>query len=70
MRLARLKALTAVLKKLAIFNTDFASRDGNRTHQNVFRSCDGNFVHKTKETDCKKHGDSQIKRLFLGLKVR
>ena len=34
---------TAVFKKVA-FNIDFASRDGNRTHQNAFRLCDSNFV--------------------------
>ena len=28
---------TAVFKKVAVFNIDFASRDGNRTQQNVFR---------------------------------
>ena len=37
---------TAVFKKVATSNIDFASRDGNRTHQNVFRSCDSNFVRK------------------------
>ena len=39
--------LTAVFKKVATFNIDFASRDGNRTQQNAFRSCDSNFERKT-----------------------
>ena len=41
--------VTAVFKKVATFNIDFASRDADRTHQNAFKSCDSNFVHKTVE---------------------
>ena len=36
--------ITAVFKNVATFNNDFALRDGNRAHQNTFRSCDRNFV--------------------------
>ena len=51
---------TAVFKKVATFNIDFASRDGNRAHQNAYRSCDNSFVHKTKEIELRKHGDGKI----------
>ena len=49
---------TAAFKKVATFNTDFALRDGNRTHQNAFRSCDTNFVRKTIEIERRKNFDS------------
>ena len=42
---------TAVFKNAATLNIDFASGDGNRTHQNAFRSCDSNFVRKTIEIE-------------------
>ena len=42
---------------IATFNIDFASCEGNRTHENGFGSCDSNFVRKTIE--CIKHDDSQ-----------
>ena len=54
--------VTAVFKKVATFNIDFASCDGNRTHQNAFRSCDSNFVRKTIEIEWTKNFDSQIER--------
>ena len=61
--------LTAVLKKVATFNIDFASRDGNRTHQNALKSCDSNFIHKTIEIERTKNFDSQIeRRLFRSKK--
>ena len=49
----------------AVFNIDFASRDGNRTHQNAFRSCDSNFVRKTIEIERIKNFGSQIERTLL-----
>ena len=52
-------------KKVARFNIDFASREGNRTHQNAFRSCDSNFVRKTIEIERVKDFDSQIKHRLL-----
>ena len=45
------KTVTAVFKKVATFDIDFASRDGNRTHQNAFRSCDSNFVRQSIEIE-------------------
>ena len=60
---------TAVFKKVATFNIDFASLDGNRTHQNAFSSCDSNFIRKTIETEPTKNFDSQIeRRLFRSKK--
>ena len=56
---------TAVFKKVATFNIDSASRDGNRTHQNAFRSCDSDFVHQTIEFERIKNFDSQIERKLL-----
>ena len=56
---------TAVFKKVATFNIDFASRDGNRTHQIAFRSCDSNFVRKAIEIERTKNFDSQIERTLL-----
>ena len=56
---------TAVFKKVATFNIDFASRDGNRTHQKAFRSCDSNFVRKTIEIERIKNFGSQIERTLL-----
>ena len=56
---------TAVFKKVATFNIDFASRDGNRTHQNAFRSCDSNFVRKTTEIERIKNFGSQIERTLF-----
>ena len=49
-------------KKVATFHIDFASRDGNRTHQNAFWSCDSNFVHKTIEIERPKNFDSEVER--------
>ena len=59
---------TAVFKKVATFNIDFASRDGNRAHQNTFRSYDGNFVRQTIEIERIKDSDSQIERTLLRFK--
>ena len=56
--------ITAVFKKVATFNIDFASRDGNRTHQNAFRSCDSNFVRKTIEIERTKNFDTEIERML------
>ena len=56
---------TAVFKKVATFNIDFASSDGNRTHQNAFRSRDSNFVRKTIEIEWTKNFDSQIEHTLL-----
>ena len=39
--------------------------DGNRTHQNAFRSCDSNFVRKTIEMVWIKNFDSQMERTPL-----
>ena len=50
---------------VATFNIDFASRDGNRTHQNAFRSCDSNFVRKTIEIERIKNFGNQIERTLL-----
>ena len=47
----KIATCTAVFKKVATFNIDFASHDGNRTHQNAFRSCDSNFIRKTIEIE-------------------
>ena len=58
-------SITAVLIKVVTFNIDFASRDGNRTHQNAFRSCDSNFVYKTIEIERIKNFDNQIKRTLV-----
>ena len=61
---------TAVFKKAATFNIDFPSRDGNRTHQNAFRSCDSNFKRETIEIERTKNLDSQIeRRLFRSKKL-
>ena len=57
--------ITAVFKKVATFNIDFASRDGNRTHQNAFGSCDSNFVRKTIEIERTKNFDTEIERMLL-----
>ena len=46
---------TAVSKKLATFNIDFASCNVNPIHQNAFRSCDGFFVRKTIEIEWRKN---------------
>ena len=51
---------TAVFKTVATFNIDFASRDGNRTHQNAFRLCDSNFVRQTIEIGRIKNFDSRL----------
>ena len=56
--------ITAVFKKVATFNIDFASRDGNRTHQNAFRPCDSNFVRKTIEIERTKNFDTEIERML------
>ena len=56
---------TAVFKTVATFNIDFASRDGSRTHQNAFRSCDRNFVSKTIEVERTKKFYSKIQRTLL-----
>ena len=61
---------TAVFKKVATFNIDFVSHDGNRTHQIAFRSCDSNFVHKTIEIERTKNFDSQIELQFFVLRSR
>ena len=53
---------TAAFKKVATFNIDFASHDGNRTHQNSFWSCDSNFVRKTIEIERPKNFDSLVDR--------
>ena len=54
--------ITAVFKIIATVNIDFASRDGNRTHQNPFRPCDSNFVRKTIEIERTKNFDTEIER--------
>ena len=59
---------TVVFKKVATFNIDFASRDGNRTHQNVSKSCDSNFVCKTIEIEQIKNFRIQIERTLLRCK--
>ena len=56
---------TAVFKKVATFNIDFASLDGNRTHQNAFRSCESSFVRKIIEIEQIKNFDNQIERTLL-----
>ena len=58
---------TAVFKKVATFNIDFASRDGNRTHQNAFRSCDSNFVRKTIEIELTKTSTAKSNVRFFVL---
>ena len=55
-------ANAAVYKNVAIFDINFA-------HQNAFRSCDGNFVHKTIQTERIKHGVSQIELTHLRSKI-
>ena len=45
------------------------SRDGNRTQQNAFRSCDSNFVRKTIEIERIRNFYSQIKRTLLRSKT-
>ena len=54
-----LDGLTAVFKKVATFNIDFASSDGNRTHHNAFGSCDGNFVREIIEIKWIKHASAK-----------
>ena len=61
---------TAVFKKVATFNIYFASRDGNRTHQNAFRSCDSNFVHKKIETERTKASTAKSNVHFFVLESR
>ena len=56
------------LKNWPIRNIYFASRDGNRTHQNTFRSCDSNFVRKTIEIERTKISNSQIEGRLLRFK--
>ena len=56
---------TAVFTKVATFNTEFASRDGNRTCQSSFRSCDSNLVRKAIEIERIKIFDIQIERRLL-----
>ena len=56
-------------KKVVTFNIDFASYDGNRTHQNAFRSCSGNFLRKTIETEQIKYDDNQIEHTLLRSKT-
>ena len=58
-------SVTAVFKKVATFNIDFASRDGNRTHQIAFRPCDSNFIHKAIEIERTKNFHSQIERTLF-----
>ena len=41
-------ATTAIFKKVATFNIDFALRDGNGTHQNAFMSCNVDVATFTK----------------------
>ena len=55
---------TVVFKKVTTLNIDFASPDGNRTHQNG-----SNFVRKTIEIGRTKNFDSQIKRTLLRSKM-
>ena len=61
---------TAVFKKVATFNIDFASRDGNRTHQNAIRTCDSNFVRKTIEIEQIKTSAAKSNARFFVLKSR
>ena len=65
LRKFELSRFTAVFKEVATFNIEFESRDGNRTHQNAFRSCDSNFVRKTIEIECIRNFDSQMARTLL-----
>ena len=44
---------------------DFASRDGNQTHQNAFGSCDSNFVRRTIEIEQIKYFDIEIENTVL-----
>ena len=55
----------AALFQVTTQNIDFASHDGNRTHQNTFRSCDSNFSRETIEIEQIQQGDSQIERTLL-----
>ena len=61
---------TAVFKKVATFNIDFASRDGFRTQKIAFRSYDSNFVRRIMEIEQIKHVDIQVERTIGRSKSR